>query len=137
MAESVQKPRKSASETPHPNGSSNASSKNGHVLEEHFRGLVQALPAAVYMTDAEGRILFYNAAAVDLWGRKPAPEEEWCGSYKIFNPDGSPLPVPECPMAVALKEKRAVRGQEIVVERPDGTRRNVMPHPEPIFDSAT
>ncbi len=39
-------------------------------------------------------------------------------------------------MAITLKEKRAVVGEEIVVERPDGTRRNVLPYPVPTFDDS-
>ena len=38
-------------------------------------------------------------------------------------------------MAIAIKEKRAVRGMEAVAERPDGTRVPFEPYPTPIFDS--
>ena len=59
----------------------------------------------------------------------------WCGSWRIYRNDGSPLALDSCPMAIALKEGRAVRGVEIIIERPDGIRLNVLPHPEPIFDA--
>ena len=39
-------------------------------------------------------------------------------------------------MAVCLREGRAVRGEEIVIERPDGSRRHVLPHPEPLLDAS-
>lgn len=101
------------------------------------RELVRALPTAAYMCDATGLITIYNQAAVDLWGRVPEIGcESWCGSHKIYRPDGTPLPLDECPMAVALREGTSVRGVEIVIERPDGTRRNVLPHPEPIRDTS-
>jgi PAS domain S-box-containing protein len=97
--------------------------------------LLDALPAAIYSTDAEGHVLFYNHAAAELWGREPVIGKElWCGSYKIFRPDGSDMPLEECPMAVTLKEGRAVHGEEIIVERPDGTRKNILPHPQPLRD---
>ena len=81
--------------------------------ERRFRELLDALPAAVYTTDAAGRITYYNEAAATLWGhRPPLGSSEWCGSWKLFWPDGTPLPHDECPMAVALKEDRAVRGME-------------------------
>jgi two-component sensor histidine kinase len=38
----------------------------------------------------------------------------------------------ECPMAVALRENRAVRGIEAVAERPDGTRIPFIPYPTPL-----
>ena len=39
-------------------------------------------------------------------------------------------------MAIAIKEKRAVRGMEAVAERPDGTRVPFEPYPTPIFDAS-
>ncbi len=103
--------------------------------ENRYKKLVQTLPAAVYMCDAKGRIQLYNDEAVKLWGREPVTGKDlWCGSWKIFSPDGTPLDPEECPMAITLRTGKAVRGREIVIERPDGERRNVMPHPEPILD---
>src|SRR4249920_320929 len=59
--------------------------------ERRFRGLLDALPAAVYTTDAAGRITYYNDAAAELWGyRPPLGTSEWCGSWKLFWPDGTP-----------------------------------------------
>jgi PAS domain S-box-containing protein len=107
------------------------------LTEQRYRQLVQSLPAAVYTTDAEGHVTLFNEAAAILWGREPEIGKDlWCGSYKIFNPDGTDLPLDECPMAVTLKQGRAVRGREIVIERPDGTRRNILPYPQPIFDAS-
>ncbi|MGB7782379.1 MAG: HWE histidine kinase domain-containing protein, partial [Pseudolabrys sp.] len=80
-------------------------------------------------------ITYYNDAAASLWGHRPTlGSREWCGSWKLFWPDGTPLPHDECPMAVALKEDRAVRGTEATAERPDGTRVPFIPYPTPIHD---
>ena len=104
------------------------------LSEARYRNLIQALPAAVYTTDERGRITLYNQAAVALWGREPEIGKDlWCGSWNIYRPDGTPLPLDECPMAVTLREGRAIRDHEIVIERPDGTRRHVLPHPEPMY----
>jgi PAS domain S-box-containing protein len=35
-------------------------------------------------------------------------------------------------MAVTLREGRSVRGQEIIVQRPDGSRATILPHPQPL-----
>jgi PAS domain S-box-containing protein len=105
--------------------------------ERRFRELLDALPAALYTTDAAGRITYYNEAAAVLWGhRPPLGSSEWCGSSKLFSPDGTPLPHDQCPMAIALKENRAVRGMEAAVERPDGTCVPFIPYPSPIHDEA-
>ncbi|MEJ0025702.1 MAG: HWE histidine kinase domain-containing protein [Rhizomicrobium sp.] len=100
------------------------------------RHVMEALPAAIYTTDAEGRLLYYNKAAERLWGFAPKIGEQlWCGSWKIYLPDGTLLPHDRCPMAVALKEQRALVGPEAVVERPDGTRVPFLPYPTPLFGS--
>ena len=107
------------------------------VSETRFRDLIQTLPAAVYTCDDQGRVTMYNQAAAMLWGREPEIGKDlWCGSWKIYRPNGEPLPLDECPMAVTLREGRPVRGQEIVIERPDGSRRHVLPHPEPIRNAS-
>ena len=106
------------------------------LSEARYREIIHALPAAIYTTDERGRITLYNQAAIALWGREPEIGKDlWCGSWKIYRPDGAPLPLDECPMAVTLREGRAIRGEEIVIERLDGTRRHVMPHPEPMFNA--
>ncbi|MDR6820869.1 PAS domain S-box-containing protein [Neorhizobium sp. 2083] len=103
--------------------------------ERHMRDLLEALPAAVYTTDATGRITFYNKAAVDMSGRTPQPGDMWCVTWRLYNPDGSPLPHDQCPMAVALKEDRPVRGAEAIAERPDGSRVPFIPYPTPLHDA--
>src|SRR5262245_19624334 len=97
--------------------------------------LLEALPVAIYTTDAHGQITFYNQAAADLWGRRPEIGSRWCGSWRIYTPDGKPLPHDQCPMAITLKEGRPVRGVQAVLERPDGTRVPFMPYPTPLKDA--
>ena len=104
--------------------------------ERQFRDLLQALPAAIYTTDAHGRITFFNRACIDFAGRMPKIGEMWCVTWKLYLPDGTPLPHAECPMAVALKENREVRDVEAVAERPDGSRICFMPYPTPLRDGS-
>jgi PAS domain S-box-containing protein len=105
--------------------------------EGYFRKILDEMPAAIYVTDADGRITYFNEAAATLWGHRPAlGTSEWCGSWKLFWPDGRLMPHRECPMAIALNEKRAVRGAEAIAERPDGTRVQFEPYPTPLFDAS-
>jgi len=98
--------------------------------------LLKLLPAAVYMTDAEGRLTFYNQAAAELWGYRPdLGTAKWCGSWRLYWADGRPMAHNECPMAVALMEGRPVRGAEAIAERPDGTRVRFAPYPTPLTDA--
>lgn len=98
--------------------------------------LLEALPVAVYTTDAEGCITFYNEAAAELWGRRPEPGTKWCGSWRLYWPDGRPMPHDECPLAATLREGRAVQGVEALIERPDGARVPFIPYPALLRDES-
>ena len=99
--------------------------------------LLDALPAALYVTDAAGKIVYFNEAAATLWGCRPKlGVDQWCGSWRLYWPDGTPLPHDQCPMAVALKEGKPNRGCEAVAERHDGTRTPFMAYPTPFYDDA-
>lgn len=103
--------------------------------ERRMREILEALPAAIYTTDAQGKITYYNQAATEMWGHRPdLGSAEWCGSWRLWWPDGAPLAHDECPMAIALKEGRPVRGYEAVAERPDGRRVPFIPFPTPLRD---
>jgi PAS domain S-box-containing protein len=106
--------------------------------EQRYKTLFDLVPVAVYTCDADGIIQEYNKQAVELWGREPernSEEVRFCGSYKIYYPDGRPMPHDECPMARALRgEKLAAKDLEIVIERPDGEKRDVIPAPRVVKD---
>ena len=105
--------------------------------ERRFRQIIDALPAAIYATDAEGRVTMFNEAAATFAGRTPQlGTDSWCVTWKLFWPDGTPMPHDQCPMATAVKERRPIRGAQGIVERPDGTRRHFIPYPTPLFDSS-
>jgi PAS domain S-box-containing protein len=105
--------------------------------EQRLRQVIEALPAAVYTTDANGRITFFNQAAVELSGRVPQLDsDEWCVSWKLYDANGRPIPHDQCPMAKALREDRLVRGEELIVERPDGTKASIIPFPTPLHDAS-
>ena len=104
--------------------------------ERQLSDLLAAIPAAIYTTDAAGKITYYNQAAVEFAGREPTlGSDEWCVTWKLYWPDGTPLPHDQCPVAVALKEGRAIRNTEAVAERPDGTRVPFIPYPTPLRDA--
>ena len=100
--------------------------------------LFEQLPFAVYVCDRDGLVLRYNRRAAELWGRSPKlgdPNERFCGSYRMFRPDGSLLPHHQCPMADVLRTGISVREQEVHIERPDGLRGIALVDIEAIKDS--
>jgi PAS domain S-box-containing protein len=108
------------------------------ALSEHrLRSILDALPVAIYMTEADGRISYFNRTAVELAGREPQlGTDRWCVSHRLFDSAGRPMELDECPMAVTLREQRPVRGVQITAERPDGARVPVMPFPTPLYDDS-
>jgi PAS domain-containing protein len=101
-------------------------------------GLIAALdriPAAIYVTDCNGVVTHFNQACIALAGRIPvAQQDRWCVTWKLYTSDGAFLPHDQCPMAVAIRERRSIRGVEAVAERPDGTRVSFIPYPTPLLD---
>lgn len=94
--------------------------------EERFRTLFELGPFAVYYCDASGVIENFNRRAVELWGRAPVRGDtldRFCGSFKMYRLDGSFLPHERCPMADVLRNDiPEARDQEVLIERPDGSR---------------
>jgi PAS domain S-box-containing protein len=104
--------------------------------ERQLQELIAAIPAAIYTTDAQGKVTYCNQGAVELAGRPPTiGSDEWCVTWKLYHPNGTPLAYDQCPMAIALKEGRAIRNAELVAERPDGTRVPFIPYPTPLRDA--
>jgi two-component system, chemotaxis family, CheB/CheR fusion protein len=102
-----------------------------------LKQLLDLLPAAVYLTDAEGRITYFNEAAVALWGCRPKLNSDlFCGSWRLYHLDGTPMPHDQCPMARALKERRPNRGHQAIAEQPDGTRVPFTAFPTPLCDAS-
>lgn len=91
--------------------------------EDTKKRIFDSLPTAIYVTDAEGRLQYYNSAAVKLSGREPEiGTDRWCISWKLYYPDGKSMPLVESPVAIALQEERSLDGVEAILERPDGER---------------
>ncbi len=106
-----------------------------HQLD--FRYLLEKLPAAAYACDAEGLITYFNEHAVRLWGRAPRlldPVDRFCGSFQLFTTDLRPIRHDQCWMALALQHNREYLGHEIVIMRPDGSRRIATAHANPFHD---
>ena len=101
------------------------------------RSLLLALdifPAALYATDADGLITYFNPACIGFAGRQPTVgRDRWCVTWKLYTDQGDLLPHDQCPMAVAIHTGEVVRGATTVAERPNGTRVNFMPFPTPVI----
>jgi diguanylate cyclase (GGDEF)-like protein/PAS domain S-box-containing protein len=97
--------------------------------------LLEALPVAIYATDAEGRITFFNQAAAALWGRRPVVgADRHCGGFGNRTLDGMAIPHGLTSAAVAIETGRDVIDGERIIERPDGVRVHVAHFPTLLRD---
>jgi signal transduction histidine kinase len=107
--------------------------------EKRYRALFDLGPVAIYSCDTAGVIQDFNRRAAELWGRQPAPGDtaaRFCGSFKLWRPDGRFMPRRRCPMAaVARGQKSSVQDTEVVLERSDGSRVTVVVNIRPLKDS--
>src|SRR5690349_4931591 len=97
---------------------------------------LEALPLAIYACSADGRVLWFNTRASQLWGRSPRvgdPSELYCGSYRVYF-NNRQIARDETPMAYVLRTGVPVRGAAARVERPDGSSVWAMVHIEPVRD---
>jgi PAS domain-containing protein len=105
--------------------------RKGDRLQLHT---LDAFPVAIYVTDIDGFITYFNPACIDFAGRTPTlNQDRWCVTWKLYTNTGDFLPHERCPMAVAIQTKQAVRGVTAVAERPDGIRIKFQPFPTPVI----
>ncbi len=105
--------------------------------QDRYRQLLSLLPAAMYTCNEKGMITYYNEQAACLWGRSPRvgdPDEMFCGSFRLYGADGFPVTHHNAPIADVLQGGKKVRGQEIYMERPDGTRLCISVNIDPLLD---
>jgi len=104
--------------------------------KEHlYKNILEALDVAVYSCDTHGYINFYNKAAAELWGHEPHPGKDfWIGAWRIYDVNGERLMPEACPIAVSINQGKPLKGMEMIVERPDGSRKTVVSHPHLFFD---
>ena len=95
------------------------------ATQPDWRRILDELSVPIYTTDGEGAVTYWNRACIELAGRVPQlGQDRWCVTWRIYTAEGDFMPHDQCPMAVSLKQDRAIYGGiEAMAERPDGTRR--------------
>jgi len=99
---------------------------------------LDAIPTGLCLCRADGALVRYNKRAVELWGREPelADTGEFSeANFRRYTAQGVPLPFAASPVAVALRSGVPVRGQELLIERPDGSQVPVLMNVAPLKDS--
>jgi PAS domain-containing protein len=100
------------------------------------RDLIEILPAAVYVCNAEAVVVAYNRRAAEMWGREPKPgdtDEKYCGAHRLYQTDGTFMPHRDTPMEWVLRTGEPARDMEVIIERPDRSRITVLVNIAPLF----
>ncbi len=111
------------------------------TLEEMLRAsdvILDVLPIATCICDLGGRIVQYNRRALEIWGRKPLPDQthaQFTARATFFELDGRALAPDELPMATVLRTGEPMRERELMVQRPDGVRQFVSVNIDPLQDA--
>ena len=99
--------------------------------------ILDEIPVPVYTTDARGRVTYCNRACIDVVGREPRlGRDRWCVTWRLYTTTGDRLPHEHCPMAQAVRQKKPIRDNIVIAERPDGRRMAFRPYPTPLFDDS-
>lgn len=111
--------------------------ENGMVEAERLRlrALLEALPAAVLIVDAGGRVRETSAATAALLGGAVAPAEELtalAARLRAWRPDGSPLEFGDWSLVRALRSGAIGGSEELVIEALDGQRKTILTNTLPI-----
>lgn len=97
-------------------GAGDAAVQHQPLLLIQARNLITNLALPAFLTDPDGRLLFFNDAAAELLGRRfeevgPLPRDEWAREIGPFDDQGRPLATDHLPLATALREGHPAQGR--------------------------
>lgn len=106
------------------------------VLASADAAVLNAIPVALYVCDANGIVLRANRHAAYLWGRPLGPNDSDSDStyHRLFCLDDHDLSNAQTSLAEVLRSGEPTYEAEAVIERPDGARRIVLMDIEPLKD---
>ena len=93
------------------------------------RNFASRLATAVFLVDAEGRVIFFNEAAERLLGQRfiegrgmtPA---EYAKLFQPSDDDGNPIPILETPLGIAITGRRPAHAR-LTIHGADGVTRPI------------
>jgi PAS domain S-box-containing protein len=106
------------------------------ALDPFTRSILDALPEALYIADASGRIVYFNEAAAALVGRRPEiGKDRWCVTWRLRRlEDGRLIPPEQSAVARVMRDGESAYGWRAIAERPDGTSVVIAPDTTPLRD---
>lgn len=101
------------------------------------RQLADALSIPIFITDAEGNLLFYNEPAEEILGKRfeetgEMSVEVWSKMFKPMDIDGSPLPPERLPLVRTITHQYPAHG-EMYIQSLKGERNKISVTAYPII----
>lgn len=106
--------------------------------KELLEVILQQLPAGVILAEApSGKIIFGNQQTEEIFGNSFLYCEniEEYNEWKLFYTDGNPYPGREMPLARSIIKGEVVTGEEVTIEKADGSKAIIYVNAAPIKDS--
>lgn len=104
------------------------------TLRTWLQSIVDQLPEAVIVFDADRRVKAMNRAALAL--ARPAETPATLGALDVHDLSGASVPFDIQPLARALEHGETVRERELAIRRPDGQMVPIMASAGPVRDEA-
>lgn len=105
-----------------------------HILDS----ILANLPIGITLSDASGKPLMRNQAGVTMLGRGLDPQvnkDNLAQSYQISRADGSLYPNEDLPLTMALNSGLPISKDDLIIQRPDGTKHSLRATSVPIKNS--
>ena len=102
------------------------------------REFASQLATPMFVTDEQGKLVYYNEPAELILGRSFAEAgelsaESWAGTFDVTRLDGSPMPLEEMPGGVALLKRREAHAA-LRIRGLDGVARTIEVTAFPLLD---
>ncbi len=117
---------------------SRAMAANLAAEQSRLEAVLDALPVAVFIADAEGRLVTMNDLVYEVWGQNALPAESSAeyDAYRGWWPDsGEALAAEDWGLARALSRGETSKAEVIDIERFDGTCGTILNAAAPIRDA--
>jgi two-component system cell cycle sensor histidine kinase/response regulator CckA len=95
-------------------------------VEAQLRAVLEEMPVGVVLVEAPtGRVSYANARVNEIFGDTGPAEDldDVISRYRMLHPDGRAYAIGDLPSARVISRGEVVRSEEVVLVRPDGTRR--------------
>jgi len=106
--------------------------------KELLEVILQQLPAGVILAEApSGKVVFGNQQTEEIFGNSFLYSEniEQYIEWKLFYTDGKSYPAREMPLARSIIKGEVVTGEEVTIEKADGSKAIIYVNSAPIKDS--